>query len=256
MKNIIYLIILVPIFLSSCMDVVDMKLDKSEIMVVVDGEINDQDELQTLRLSLSQPYFQDGSKVTIDNAQVILFEDGQEVGNYEFINPGLYSLNYSGQIGKKYHVSIMLPTIPENPSFSGKQITSEPELLAPVSDITDIFYEFREEGLIYEEGYYVSIDTYDPKGKGNFYRWKLKVNGEFSKDPKRFLLLDDDRVDGNLIENLDLTFDPYKAGDVVTVRQQSISQNFYKYLMDVYMQALTQENFFDSPSFNPISNLK
>src|SRR5690606_21026290 len=107
----------------------------------------------------------------------------------------------------------------------------------PVSEITDIRFVHKTESLIFEEGYYLMIDTYDPKGKGNYYRWKLGVNGEYSNDPRHIMVLEDDRVDGNLIEDLDLTFDPFKVGDKVTVSQRSISKTFYQYLMGIYMQA-------------------
>src|SRR5690606_19693905 len=105
---------------------------------------------------------------------------------------------------------VLLPQIPEHSTFSGQQITSESELLEPVSEITDIRFVHKTESLIFEEGYYLMIDTFDPKGKGNYYRWKLGVNGEYSNDPRHIMVLEDDRVDGNLIKDLDLTFDPFK----------------------------------------------
>src|SRR5690606_522443 len=126
----------------------------------------------------------------VDYAKITLFEDGVAVGTYENINSGIYELNFKGMVGKKYKIEVLLPQIPEHPAFSGQQITSEPELLAPVSEITDIRFTYRTESLIFDEGYYLLIDTYDPKGKGNYYRWKLNINGEHSKDPRQIMVLD------------------------------------------------------------------
>lgn len=209
-------------------------------------------------MASGRPFTQPVGKyeLNISDALVTLYEDGEAVGKYKNSSQGVYELDLKGQIGKKYSLAVLLPDIPQYPEFSGKEIISESELLAPVSEIKDIYGVFRNESLIYDEGFYVSIDTYDPKGKGNYYRWTLNVNGEVSKDPKQIMLLEDDRVDGNQILDLDLTFEPFNAGDSVAIRQQSISKDFHQYLMDIYMQALTQESFFDSPSYNPLSNLK
>lgn len=197
-----------------------------------------------------------GTKLYLDNALVTLFEDDVAVGTYESMGSGIYELKVKGQVGKKYKITVLLPQIPEHPGFGGKKIESEPELLAPITEISDIRMNFRPEGLIYSEGYYLLINTSEPVGKGNYYRWKLKVNREFEKSSKEILILDDEKVDGNDIIDLDLTFDPFKVGDSVVVRQQSISNHFHQFLLDVYMQALTQESFFNSPSYNPLSNLK
>jgi hypothetical protein len=255
MKNSIVFIVITLLF-SSCIDEVNMKVESFEPMIVLDGEINDHGEKQILRLSFSQPYFQEGTKLYLDNAQVTLFEDEVAVGTYESKGSGIYELLMKGQVGKEYSIAVLLPEIPEHPGFSGKKIVSEPELLAPISEITDIRMDFRPESLIYSEGYYLLINTSDPVGKGNFYRWKMKVNGEFTKSSKEIFILDDEMVDGNDFIDLDLTFDPFKVGDSVVVRQQSITKHFYQFLLDVYMQALTQESFFDSPAYNPHSNLK
>src|SRR5690554_3326320 len=137
MKNITVLIIITMLF-SSCIDVVDMEVESFEPTIVLEGEINDHDEKQILRLSFSQPYFQEGTKLYVDNAQVTLFEDEVAVGTYEGMGSGIYGLKMKGQVGKKYSITVLLPQIPEHPGFSGKTIVSEPELLAPITEITDI----------------------------------------------------------------------------------------------------------------------
>jgi hypothetical protein len=250
------MIIISILLLNACMDPIELDVKTFEPMIIVDGEINDLYEYQELKLSISQPYFQDGQKFHIENALIELFENDSKVGAYQYIEGGNYQLEFKGEVGKDYKVVITLPEIQEFPHFSGKMISSEPEELAPVSEITAIRSEFKQESLIFEEGYYLLINTFDPKGKGNFYRWKLEVNGEVSKDPRHIMVLDDARVDGNEMEDLDLTLEPLKVGDKVTVYQQSISKKHYHFLYSIYMQALTQESFFDSPAYNPDSNLE
>ncbi|WP_194778098.1 DUF4249 domain-containing protein [Pararhodonellum marinum] len=243
------------VFMLSCMDTIELDVKSYEPMVVVDGEINNMDDMQSLRLSITQPYFQSGQKEIIEEAVVNLYENDHLIGTYAYNKEGEYSLEYRGKIGNEYNVEITLPHLAEHTHLSGKVIKSKAEKLESVSEITALRYEFKEESLVFEEGYYLLIDTYDPKGKGNNYRWKVAVNGVVSNDPRHILVMEDDRVDGNLITGLDLTYDPFQEGDEIVVYQQSISNKFYQYLFDIYMQALTQESFFDSPAYNPKSNL-
>ncbi|EOZ91600.1 hypothetical protein A33Q_4668 [Indibacter alkaliphilus LW1] len=237
------------------MDTIELDVKSYEAMVVVNGEINNLDEIQLLRLSITQPYFQSSQKIIIENAVIDLYEDEVLIGSYNYTQDGEYKLSHKGKIGSSYKLEIKLPEMPDHPGFSSKVISSKSEKLEPVSEITGISYEFKPESLVFEEGYYLFIDTYDPKGKGNNYRWKVKVNGEFSNDPRQIMVVEDNRLDGNLITGLDLTYDPFQEGDEIVVYQQSISNTFYQYLFDIYMQALTQESFFDSPAYNPKSNL-
>lgn len=241
--------------LFSCMDTIELDVKSYEPMVVVDGEINNKDDVQSLRLSITQPYFQNSQKSIIDEAVVNLYEDNTLIGTYTYTQEGEYLLDYKGKIGSEYILEITLPDIQKHKHFSGKVILSKVETLNPVSEISDLRYEYRNESLVFEEGYYLLLDTYDPKGKGDNYRWKVKVNGTVSNDPRQIMVLEDDRIDGNVIEGLDLTFEPFQEGDEIVVYQQSISNTFYSYLYDIYMQALTQESFFDSPAYNPKSNL-
>ncbi|WP_373523695.1 DUF4249 family protein [Aquiflexum sp.] len=256
MKTVKNILISLSMFLMfSCMDTIELDVKSYEAMVVVDGEINNMDDVQSLKLSITQPYFQSSQKIIIEEAVVNLFEDNNLIGTYTYIKEGEYLLDYKGKIGNEYKLEITLPHIAEHPQLSGKVISSKAEKLEPVSEITAVRYEYKPESLVFEEGYYLLIDTYDPKGKGNNYRWKVAVNGIVSNDPRHILVLEDDRVDGNLIVGLDLTYDPFQEGDEIVVYQQSISNTFYQYLFDIYMQALTQESFFDSPAYNPKSNL-
>ncbi|WP_158860232.1 DUF4249 family protein [Lunatibacter salilacus] len=249
------LICLSSLLMFSCLDNIELDVKSYEAMVVVDGEINNIDEYQTVKLTISQPYFQSSSKSVIEEAEVYLFEDNVKVGGYTYAQEGVYNLDFTGVIDRAYRIEIYLPDLPDYGHLSNKVISSETEVLHPVSEITDLRYEYKAESLIFEEGYYLLIDTFDPVGKGNNYRWNVQVNGELSNDPRQIMVLEDERIDGNLIEGLDLSFDPFLEGDKIVVYQQSLSNTFYQYLFDIYMQALTQESFFDSPAFNPKTNL-
>ncbi|WP_114752031.1 DUF4249 family protein [Pleomorphovibrio marinus] len=251
----ITVIALSSLLMFSCLDTIELDVKSYEPIVVVDGEINNVDEFQAIRLSISQPYFQNQSATLIEGAEIHLMEKDMRVGTYSYTQGGEYLLQYTGKVDHSYWIEVILPNLKDFDQLSQRRISSKPEVLSAVSEITATRYEFKPESLIFEEGYYLMIDTYDPVGKGNNYRWKVQVNGEFSHDPRHIMVLEDDRIDGNLIEGLDLSYEPFEKGDELVVYQQSISNPFYAYLYDIYIQALTQDSIFDSPAYNPTSNL-
>ena len=129
--------------LFSCMDTIELDVKSYEPMVVVDGEINNKDDVQSLRLSITQPYFQSSQKRIIEQAVVNLYEDNILIGTYTYTQEGEYLLDYKGKIGSEYILEITLPEIQEHNQFSGKVIISKVETLNPVSEISDLRHEYK-----------------------------------------------------------------------------------------------------------------
>jgi hypothetical protein len=239
----------------SCLDVIDMEINDYEPYVVVDGEIQDMNDKQEVRLSISQPYLKEG-EVWISGAIIELFENGISRGFYQEEKSGNYFIILNPTYGSYYHIRVTLPELESFPTFSSQKIVSEPELLKQVSPINRIGYEFRKEKAgVMEEGYYVFIDTFDPVGLGDFYQWKLERNGKLFNLPSELTLLSDELVDGNSLNNL-FFFERFEKGDEVTIYQASITKNYYKFLEAVYTLAVSQGGLFEIPGYNPTPNLK
>lgn len=254
MKKILINILLIPLILTACMDVVEVELETEDTFVVVEGEINNLYDRQFVEISLSQPYFSNSGKVAIENAMVLLLEDGEEILEYEELGDGKYAIDFKGEVGKHYAVQVLLPELEGYPEFAGQLISSKPERLAPVTEITGL-YSNDESHIFHEEGFHVYTSTYDMPGKGDCYRWKLEVNGEISPDPRYLVLMDDELIDGNDINDLMVSFKPLQKQDRVTLYQQSLTRNYYHFLLSISTQAVNQEGIFDTPGYNPESNL-
>lgn len=253
-QNIIFFILLL-IYSTSCVDVIDMEVKEFEPYVIVDGEIQDITDKQKIRLSVSQPYLKEG-EIRISGAVIELFENGVSVGFYEEEGEGNYFINFAPSYGSRYHIQVVLPEVENYPKFSHQTIVSEPEFLMEVSPINRIGYEFREaKAGVMEEGYYVFIDTYDPKGIGQFYQWKLERNGKMFNLPSELTILSDELVDGNQLNDL-FFFERFEKGDQVTIYQSSLSKNYFKFLEAVYTLAVSQGGLFEIPGYNPTPNLK
>ena len=74
MRKIIWII--VPFLIWSCEDVIDFNLgEPGPSQLVVDAMLTNQDTLQVIQLSLSQPYFSQDGLVPATGAEVYVFSD-------------------------------------------------------------------------------------------------------------------------------------------------------------------------------------
>ena len=78
-------------------------------------------------------------------------------------------------------------------------------VLQSVTDIDSLTYDFEEESLFQDEGYYVSLWTQEPEGLGDYYRWIYYENGEIA-DSFELLYASDEFVDGNYIAGFEFFY--------------------------------------------------
>ncbi|MBT8195510.1 MAG: DUF4249 domain-containing protein, partial [Bacteroidia bacterium] len=156
------------------------------------------------------------------------------------VGSGMYETATTGQVGETYNLYIK--------TTDGEEYASIPEELVSVPVIDSIFQEFREETLFEDEGYYIQINTKEPVGLGDYYRWKFYINDTLLNAPEDLLYADDEFVDGNDINAFDVHFDPLKIGDKGRVEQLSISKNAYEFIALVQEQTLFVGSIFDFPA--------
>lgn len=234
-----FLIIFPFLFFSSCQDVIDLEVPDGEVLLVVDGWITDQEGEKQVLLSTTANYFDNTITPKVENATVVLFEENAAVDTLIESTSGVYVTNYQGVVGKTYHIYIQ--------TVSGEEYESNPELLKFVSTIAAVHAEFREETAFEEEGYYVSIDTEEPLGVGDFYRWKQYVNDTLLNEPFDLLYASDEFVDGNPIIDFDVTTKPLSLGDTYRIQQLSISREAFEFFTQLQTQTAFVGSLFDSP---------
>lgn len=224
---------------SSCQDVIDLEVPDGDVQLVVDGWLTDQVGEKQVLLSTTANYFDNIETPRIENAMVVLFDENGAIDTLIESRPGVYTTEYVGQVGKIYHIYIR--------TDSGEEYESNPETLRFVSTISAIHSEFRAATTFEDEGYYVTIDTEEPHGIGDYYRWKQYVDGELLAEPFDLLYATDEFVDGNPIIGFDITTEPLELGNHYRVEQLSISKEAYNFFTQLETQTAFVGSLFDSP---------
>ena len=90
--------------LASCQDVIELDVEDSAVKIVIDGRITNSSP-NYVEISTTAGYFDQGATNRVNNAAVVLYEDGDTVAILSPDSiPGLYSTPYQGIEGKEYEV--------------------------------------------------------------------------------------------------------------------------------------------------------
>jgi hypothetical protein len=109
MKSIIFtLSFLIVICFSSCIDEIDLELDKAEYTrLIVDGQITDRDEPQKVVLTLTSAFDSNQPNPPATGARVVVTTNNDEY-HLEELSPGVYQTDdFKGEVGKTYHLEIL-----------------------------------------------------------------------------------------------------------------------------------------------------
>ncbi|MEZ4828244.1 MAG: DUF4249 domain-containing protein [Bacteroidia bacterium] len=159
-----------------CVEPVDIPLKEETSLLVVEGIITDAPGPYVVTLSLSSPVSQNqfiperGATVTIEAG------DGKTVSLSE-ISPGHYATDSAairGEIGQTYRLLVTRQ--------NGESYESDREILRASPPIDSVYFS-KETQVIDNSsqfGAQVYVDTYDPEGKSNFYRWTWKETWKYS----------------------------------------------------------------------------
>jgi hypothetical protein len=176
MKSVQYILpVLILLLAGSCITKFLPETDENKESLVVEGMITDQPGINVIKLSKSVPLSSYGSVDPYRNCTVTI---GDNAGNYYGLiekTPGIYvtdSTAFRGVTGRKYKLMIRT-NHNEGPDFTYESLWME---LKPVPPIDSLYYEkvTITEPAPYirkEEVCQVYLDTHDPDGICQFYRW-------------------------------------------------------------------------------------
>lgn len=258
MKNIksyfrISLFLFAGILASSCTDKIDLDLPDGDTFFVVEGWITNIEEQQTVKLSYTSPYFDNSAQPVAAGATVIIGDDlGTDIV-LEEIQPGTYAFQGPGEAGRSYQIRITLT--------DGTNYESNFEPLLDEISITDIFWQLSDDEPNEDDDqkpsdiYEVLINTQEPAGLGNYYRWRSFLNGKENRKPEYIFTVSDEFVDGSAIINFNVTGDLYSASDTVTIIQEHISRRASEFLTLLQAQTAFVGSPFDSPPATIVGNI-
>jgi hypothetical protein len=216
-------------------------------MLIVEGMITDQHEINTIKLSMTQPLWKTGVPNPLKGCKVWITDDlGQTDSLKEKINGTYYTdtTAFQGKIGRKYVLHIFT-----NAEWGNMNYESYPMEMKPVPEVDNIYYEKTtlETNHIPVEGCQIYLDTHDPLGRCSFYRWQYSETWEFhlpynvrnkicwitEKSNKIFIkntsILSEDRVQRYLINTINNPVDKLSAVYSINVLQYSLNEDEYLY---------------------------
>ena len=266
----------ISVFLVSCEDKIDVTLDDADAIIVIDAFLTDTPgEVQEIVITRSQPYFDNGAPVPVEDAEVIISLPASDAAlpfQFEYID-GKYILDP----GPNTSISLATYKVFDLKVTIGDIIYTSTTELGRSPEIDEIRQEVKEGELGYVDGgTYCEVIARDFEGKGDTYWIKTFKNGTFLNKPEEINLAFDGGFDqGAQSDGLifippirelvnpvpDSTeveddISPWTTGDVCRVEIHSLSNSTFAFMELVRDQLLNGRNgIFAEPLANSPSNI-
>ena len=234
-------IILLLFVFASCEKVIDLELNQSAEMLVVDALVSNQENQSVIRLSKSISLFSQESYQQVSQANVRVKTSAGDSFSFSETEEGVYkNEDFIGIEGIEYQLEIDWEEINLRANSKMPQVVS----------IDSIELVVSEEGFMGSDdiAYFLKVHFLDPVDQNNYYRFDVFKN--------------DSLYDGFIVRN-DLFFNgistyqfirglEMQAQDTISVQLSSIDEANYSYFL-----VLSQSNSpFNIAPGNPVSNLQ
>lgn len=276
MKALKYInILIVGIVIMSCDDQIYPELNDAPEVVVVDAWVNNKPEDQVIKVTKTQPYFDNSESVGVTGAEVYIVDN--EGTRFDFVEStnGAYVWSYSaeafGTVGNSYTLTVVA---------EGNTYTSVSELnRVPTVDSVTFRCELETAFGTEEEFYIGEFWSRDPEGTGDTYWIKSFKNEQYLAKPSEINIAWDAGFSaGGAIDGLifippirdavnpfdedpneeDSFLSPYEDGDSLYVEVHSITHAAHNFLTQLSIQTDRPGGFaalFDTPLSNVPTNI-
>jgi hypothetical protein len=253
---------------SSCSELIDLKTDDSEPVVVIYGTLSEQEVYQTIRVTLSSPYFEVQSNKPLSNAVVTIqtsnfesidFEETEEKGVYRTQVP------YAAVPGVTYHLSVLI-----DPQQSGTpQLYEASATMQRPYDVDSISMEVRN--LMGFKYYTLNLYAMDAEGPDFYYAYPVINNTLIDNRISRLSVFSDFGFDNQYINGFPIMqFEDYqnegldeedsgyfivKPGDKITLCISLIDKGYHDFLEQAQNERRGENPFFGGPASNIATNI-
>lgn len=267
MKNIFVVFALLTLFaLSSCKDVIQIKLDKGDKLLVVDAFLDNSKGAQTVRLTYTDDYFSNTSTPPVLGASVTL-NDLNNAATYTFTPDGNGNYVYTAQVndsmaqvGHNYQLTV---------SFNGTTYTALSKLNRTTTIDTIVFFRKKAgpaDTNQLPKKYFPYLRARDAAGGVDYYWIKTYKNDIFYNGPSQLNAVQDAGGTGTdglyfippvAFFALTPDNDPCFYGDKCTIKIYSINSDTYDFLDQMRTQMNNaQAGLFAVTPQNVRSNIK
>lgn len=237
-KYIKYYMLLFSIMLVSCTDVVDVEVPTEAPRLVIEASLDWENGTagneQTIKLSLSTPYFESENLNPVTGASVKVTNSGN--GN-EFLftdmdNGEYFTANFIPVVNQEYTLEVIY----------SNEIYTAVETLMPVVNIDEV-YQSIEQGFD-KEALEINVLFTDPAGIENFYLMKFQRQGGYLP-----VLFDvsDEFTDGNQMEVF-YEDEDFVVGDTFDISLHGISKQYYNFIRLLVEQSVDGGPFATIPA--------
>ncbi len=260
--SMIGLLCLMAVALTGCETVIDAKLDEGPSQLSVDAWITDQPGAQSVRLTQTTAYFNNGVATPATNATVVVMDEAQKL--YFFTDPdndGTYiwtpakATDTLARIGRTYYLGIR---------FQGEEYYSQSKMNRVPSIDSLIFRKEKINPISTEEGYQAEFYANDPPNGTDYYRVRYFRNSQLQNRPQDLILAYDGAFSGSgntdglaFIRPIRQSINPeglYVMNDTVRVELQSIPAEAY-YFLQLLNEQITNGGLFATPPANVPTNI-
>ena len=244
--------------MTSCEDVIPIKLDEGTPQLAVDAWITNKAGSQTIHLTKTANYFNNVAspaatgatvKITDDNGQVFSFVDNNNNGYYIW-TPGAFDT--LARIGHTYTLDIDL----------GVEHYTSQSLMNPSVKVDSVTYKYDVVGLGKDSAYQAEFWAFDNYGREDYYWIRSIKNGTFNNKPAQLTVAWEAAFgggDGFLFippyrQSINDNDAPFQKGDLAGVEIYSISKNAYDFL-SIAQQQMVNGGLFATPPTNVPTNI-
>jgi len=268
MKKLSYYLCML-IILAACEDQIFPELRKAPPILIIDAFLTNQDSLQTIRITQSQPYFDNTTLQGVSGASVIVVNTNGSLFNFNEIKQGYY----------QWDPTIDAPIAVEGDSLMLKVTIGDDQFQAMstmnrIPDIDSVTFRFEEENLFLPDSYFAEFWSRDLLGAGDTYWIKSFKNGRYLNQPNEINIAFDagfsegGNVDGLIFippirdlinpfeqDENDEFMSPFADGDSVYVEIHSITNETFLFLNEVRIQTDRPGGFAELFA-TPLSNVR
>lgn len=260
---------------AACEDIINPELEQADAVLVIDAWLNNKPGQQVIKLTTTQPYFENLLPPGVRNAAVRVndltsgrvyhfIENSAEAGEYQWMPAGNETF---GTIGHRFELHVQV---------GGEQYRATSRM-GRVPRIDSISFTFQAATQFFSESFFAEFWATDLPGPGDTYWIKAFKNGVFLKKPSELNVAFDagfseggnfdgvtfitpirTGVNPNDVDANGDPLPPFLPGDSLWVEIHSISQAAFNFLNQVVIQTNRPGGFselFATPLANVGTNI-
>ncbi len=233
---------LMPLLLSSCEKVIDIKLGDTKEQIVIEAIVSDMPEYNYIKISKNNSLYEMNEFEKVTGAKVTVTDQDNIIYEFKETNIGYYSNNtFIGKELNEYKLNVIIG----DKTYSS---TSKMPFKMAIDSVSSFVFPSQFTGKIM---YIANMYYHDSTYVGNYYRIKVFVNNE-PKPEGTFNVFSDDYINGTF-SAFSYNDGSLKLGDSVIFYLMNTDEQNYEYFRLLYMNPGMS---FSSAPGNPQTNIE